>query len=200
MEQHERLRKARREAGYKTAADAARALGIPYPTYANHENASKSGFKSAEGRQYARKFKVSFQWLMTGDGEPRPPGLVPIVGHVGAGAEVFPNDDYPKGRGLDLVDPPPGAPSGCVAVIIRGDSMHPFEDGWLIFYRRDQEGVPDDCVNRLCVVKVNEGPMLVKKVLRGRSHKLWNLESYNASLRENVRLDWAARVLDIRPR
>lgn len=70
MELHERLALARRQAGFETAADAARALGISYPTYAGHENGS-SGFKNEAGDQYARKFKVRFEWLMIGRGPMR---------------------------------------------------------------------------------------------------------------------------------
>ena len=67
MELHARLVAARIAAGYKTAAGAAEALGVNYQTYAGHENGN-SGFRSATGAKYARKFKVRFDWLMTGAG------------------------------------------------------------------------------------------------------------------------------------
>jgi hypothetical protein len=54
-------------AGYESATDAAEALGVPYPTYAGHENGS-SGFRSDKGLLYARRFKVNFEWLMSGRG------------------------------------------------------------------------------------------------------------------------------------
>lgn len=62
----ERLTLARKAAGFTSAADAARALGISYPTYAAHENASR-GFHSVVA-QYARRFSVSADWLLTGRG------------------------------------------------------------------------------------------------------------------------------------
>jgi hypothetical protein len=67
MELHERLRKARENAGFESATDAAEALGIPYGTYAGHENGA-SGFRSDKGEIYAKKFKVRFEWLMRGTG------------------------------------------------------------------------------------------------------------------------------------
>lgn len=67
MELHERLQIARRHAGYETVAQAAQALGVPYPTYAGHENGA-SGFRADKGELYARKFKVRFEWLMRGIG------------------------------------------------------------------------------------------------------------------------------------
>jgi len=67
MDKHERLRAAREHAGFATAALAAEAVGVPYPTYAGHENGS-SGFPSSKGEIYSRKFKVRFEWLMSGRG------------------------------------------------------------------------------------------------------------------------------------
>lgn len=67
MELNERLIAAREHAKFETARDAAEALGIPYPTYAGHENGS-SGFRADKGELYARRFKVSFEWLMRGRG------------------------------------------------------------------------------------------------------------------------------------
>lgn len=66
---HSRLTRARQLAGYETATEAAEALGVRPPTYLGHENGSR-GFKS-EAERYARFFKVSYEWLMTGRGEPR---------------------------------------------------------------------------------------------------------------------------------
>jgi hypothetical protein len=67
MELHERLRAARIRAGFKTMADAVNALGVEYPTYAGHEN-GQNGFRAKTGQLYARKFKVRFEWLMSGTG------------------------------------------------------------------------------------------------------------------------------------
>lgn len=199
MNINDRLKRAREIAGHKSAAAAAKALGVRYPTYAGHENGAKGAFRREDAVRYAKAFRVSLEWLLTGAGEPRR-GKVPVVGYVGAGAEVFPEDAHPKGQGFELVEAPPGAPKDVVAVSIRGESMHPLESGWLLFYRRDQDGVPDDCVNRLCVVKVTDGPTLVKTLKRGQKARLWTLESWNAPTRDNVRLDWAARVINITPR
>ncbi|UWQ16137.1 helix-turn-helix transcriptional regulator [Jannaschia sp. M317] len=70
---HTRLRVARETAGYETAADAARRLGMKVPTYTGHENGSR-GIKADTIRSYARAFKVDEQWLLFGKG--RGPGAV----------------------------------------------------------------------------------------------------------------------------
>lgn len=68
MDIHERLVAARTQAGFETAAEAAKTVNVPYPTYAGHENGS-SGFRADKGEIYAKKFKVRFEWLMRGTGQ-----------------------------------------------------------------------------------------------------------------------------------
>ena len=105
------------------------------------------------------------------------------------------------GGGLEEVHAPEGVgKASVVAVRVRGDSMHPMRNGWLLFYRREDHGVPDSCLNRLCIVKVaDEGPILVKELRRGYRTNHFVLSSWNAPPIEDARLDWAAPVLSIRP-
>jgi transcriptional regulator with XRE-family HTH domain len=132
---------------------------------------------------------------------PRPAETVVVVGYVGAGQEVLAYDDHALGGGLEEVGAPEGVgEASIVAVRVRGDSMHPMRDGWLLFYRREDHGVPDNCLNRLCIVKVaDEGPILVKELRRGYRANHFVLSSWNAPPIEDARLDWAAPVLSIRP-
>jgi len=126
---------------------------------------------------------------------------VAVVGYVGAGQEVFAHDDHALGGGLEEVGAPEGVgEASIVAVRVRGDSMHPMRDGWLLFYRREDHGVPDSCLNRLCIVKVaGDGPILVKELRRGYRANHFVLSSWNAPPIEDALLDWAAPVLSIRP-
>jgi SOS-response transcriptional repressor LexA len=88
-----RLAEARRRAGYETVADAARSLGVKYPTYASHENGS-AGIRHPVAERYARKFKVSLEWLLTGRGSMLANGVapaemevsgLPVLGSIQAG-------------------------------------------------------------------------------------------------------------------
>lgn len=192
----DRLRQAREAAGFQKPVDAARAMGISRFTYAQHESGLR-GFRRDSAILYARKFKVSLEWLLTGRGNAG--NLeVPVVAFVGAGAEINPMDDHAKGSGLEMVPPPPGV-TECVAAVIKGDSMHPLRDGWLIFWVRDYHGVNEDCIGKLCVAQILDGPCLVKEVHKGSKAGFFNLLSWNAPARHDVRLEWAAPVIDIRP-
>lgn len=64
----ERLKIARLRAGFDTAKEAAESLGFPVSTYIGHENGSR-GYPAKRAFTYARKFKVSEQWLLYGTGK-----------------------------------------------------------------------------------------------------------------------------------
>lgn len=66
----QRLKLARKLAGYSSATEAATALGIPYQTYAAHENGRRDPKNSVT--IYSRRFGVTTDWLLTGQG--RGPG------------------------------------------------------------------------------------------------------------------------------
>lgn len=86
----DRLRQARKDAGYRTMRDAAAALGIPYPTYASQENGHRN-YDFEEAVIFARRFKVKPEWLLTGKTgtvEPinkMPLVSIPVIGIVRAG-------------------------------------------------------------------------------------------------------------------
>lgn len=68
-EPHKRLQQARSLAGYKNATEAADAMNIKPATYYGHENGNR-GFLDDAAR-YAKFFRVSYEWLTTGKGDPR---------------------------------------------------------------------------------------------------------------------------------
>lgn len=75
MEPSDRLRLARTRHGCKTAADAARRFGWPLVTYRSHENGVR-GLTRDNVKPYAKAFKVSEAWLLTGEGgDPSDPDL-----------------------------------------------------------------------------------------------------------------------------
>ena len=63
-----RLRYARELAGYATAKDAAKVMGLPVSTYIGHENGSR-GYPAKRATEYAYQFKVSEEWLLFGKGK-----------------------------------------------------------------------------------------------------------------------------------
>lgn len=124
---------------------------------------------------------------------------VPVVGYVGAGGSIV----FGEGQGpFEEAEMPPGGTSkDTVAVVVRGDSMAPqLEDGWLVYYGAETLQPTDDLYNRLCVVRLSDGRVLIKKLLRGRGPGLYDLYSVNASPLLDQRVEWAARVTWISPK
>lgn len=159
----DRLRKARKNAGFRSAAEAAQALNVPYPTYAGHENGSR-GITTEALELYARRYKVTADWLMTGKmqngqflqevppvsiptgkketekpnatiGSPvEGEGIaIPVYGQAVGGVD---GQFIMNGSILFEVMAPPQIAkiSGAYGVLISGDSMYPrYEDGEVAF-------------------------------------------------------------------
>lgn len=119
-----------------------------------------------------------------------------LVGHIGAGAEVI---RIEEGVVLEGGIEPPAGHDRALAARIKGSSMYPLEEGWLIFYAEEHRGVPERAVNRLCAVGLADGRIYIKK-LRRDGGKRFRLESWNAEPIENAKVLWASEVLEIRPR
>jgi transcriptional regulator with XRE-family HTH domain len=129
------------------------------------------------------------------------PRSVSVVGYVGAGAEINAVDWHSRVGEIEAIEAPPGEILSTVAVIVRSDSLYPvYQDGDVIFYARD--GMEDEAsyLGRECVVKLANGPTLLKRVMRGSERGSYLLLSYNASPMDNIRLDWASPVRWIKRR
>lgn len=81
MAMHDRLREARRLAGFKTASAAWEALtnagvNVSKPYYIQNENGRRTNWL-AYAQSYADFYGVSVDWLITGRGKPKPPAELP---------------------------------------------------------------------------------------------------------------------------
>ena len=203
----ERLQAARKARGYETATDAAAALGIPIATYTQHENGLR-GFPAKRAPQYARAFGVTTDWLLFGRGEgpgdtsPTPHDrnrrTVPLVGYVGAGAAAH---FYGSGDGeLDRVEAPEYANENTVAAEIRGESMGPLLEHWLVFW--DERGTPvtPDLLGHICVVGLPDDRILVKQLKAASTPGLFHLISNNEAPMLDQEIMWAAKVKGMQPR
>ena len=71
-----RLKAARLSAGFDSVSEAARQLGVAVSTYTQHENGTR-GIKAASAERYARRFRVSLEWLTLGRGAQKLQRLLP---------------------------------------------------------------------------------------------------------------------------
>lgn len=192
MSIHDRLRKARIDAGFPSATAAAQRFGFNANTLRSNENGNKPfGREAAEN--YAKAFKVRLDWLVSGRGPMRAGRLgVAVTGHVGAGAEVFPLDD----DCLEFIEPSFEVDDDVLAFVVRGDSM------WPQFYNGDYilaKPVNDLTLvlHRRAIVTLSDGRRLVKTIEPGRSPGVFTLTSHNAPPLHDVVIIAAARVVGI---
>jgi len=188
---HARLLAAR-EQSYASAADAAEAMNIPAPTYAAHENGSRGLGRSAV--RYAKFFRVSVDWLLTGRGSMRGNRVtIPVWGRVGAGATVEMDHDAEEIAKGDVITMP--GPGEIGALVVQGDSQYPrFRDGEIVLF--DPSPVlPQTLIGQYAIVDTHDGRTLIKRLKRGLGDNRWNLESHNAETEENVELIGARRYL-----
>src|SRR3954471_11374161 len=85
----QRLRQARIDRGYDTAASAADAHAWSRNTYASNENGN-APFSYRRAKEYAAAFGVSPEWLYDAAGSMNSggaEGFVPVIGRVGANPE-----------------------------------------------------------------------------------------------------------------
>ncbi len=207
-ERAERLKAARRRAGFKTAAAAAAHFNWNRNTYSSNENGN-APYSYKMAKEYGAAFDVSPQWLYDGLGasDPdvpalRPPArlsLVPVIGRVGADTEgrvLFASGQ----EAGDLVPLPPGGTDKAVALRIVGHSMRGVADEGGLIYFEDQRTPPTpDMFGHVVVVETLEGEVLVKRLLRGSRSGRYDLESVVGPVREDARIRWAAHITAIIP-
>lgn len=172
----------------------------------NWELGKEIGLKNM--RALAKISGAPLEWISDNIGDPheaRPslPAesefLVPVAGYVGAGASAH---YYAVSQGdLDRVPAPPDSDVHTVAVEIKGDSIGPLFNQWLIFYDDVRSPVTPDLIGRLCVVGLTDDRVVVKKIRKSKTAGLFDLISNDD--RENitgVKIVWAARVKHMAPR
>jgi transcriptional regulator with XRE-family HTH domain len=125
---------------------------------------------------------------------------IPVVGYVGAGASVYPIDDEHENNGFETIERPPFITGQAIAVEVRGDSLVPVaEDGWKLIYTGEQSVLEEEVLNKLCVVALTDGRVLVKRIVRGSKPQRYHLLSTNAPMIEDAEVLWASRVRAIIP-
>lgn len=199
-EPFERLQEARRRAGFAEATEAARAYGWNSTTYLAHENGTR-GLRPAVADRYAKAYRVKAEWLlygrrMNGTAPNPPPRTVALVGYVAAGAEAH---FTPAGE-LGQVEATADATDSTVAVEMRGDSWGTFFDRWIVYYDEVRRPVTQDLIGKPCVVGLEDGRVLVKRLQRSRTKGLFHLFSPAADPIMDVAVEWAAKVKSMVPR
>lgn len=118
---------------------------------------------------------------------------VPVMGRVGAGAEIEPDFEQVGPDGLYEVEVIIPLPPGMIGFEVVGDSMYPrFDEGDVVICAR--EGEPQALNDGdEAAVRTSDGRRFLKKVRR--EGERFRLESHNAPPILGVGLEWASPVV-----
>lgn len=197
-ESSDRLRMARERAKFKSARAAALRHGWTVSTYASHEN-GQTDVPSKEAKKYAKAFKVSAGWILTGDGPMAAQNLVKLMGYIGAGAEITPEHEQVPEDGLDEIELPYAIGVDAVAFEVKGPSMLPKYDPGALIVCSSSPRNPDDFIGAEVAVRTTNGNRYLKKLRPGSRRGVYTLESFNDDPIRDVKIAWLGQVLAIIP-
>jgi len=196
----QRLREARLARGFASAAEAARRYHWNITSYQQAENGTRPPSRTRIA-EYAKKLKVSVNWLLTGTGmrDDAEFSTVPVVGWVGADSVVtFLGGSQ---RLQQEVPAPPKATSRTVALEMRGDNVRRrAQEGWLIYYEDHKEPMSEGLLDKFCVIGLSDGHVMVRKIQKGSRSGLFHLLSNESDPVFDQKIVWASEVVWLKPR
>lgn len=130
---------------------------------------------------------------------------VPVLGLIGAGGAILfeadPDQELNNTSTLPHVPRPPLVAGRLMALQVSGSSMLPkYEDGEIIYVRRDHDGILPEYIGRYCAVRTGDGGTFLKILATGSKPDRYTLRSLNAPDMENVEVLWASPVLFVMPK
>jgi phage repressor protein C with HTH and peptisase S24 domain len=135
-----------------------------------------------------------------GPSSPAEGSIVPVMGYIGAGAEIEPEYDQVPPEGLDQIWIPVTLPDDLVAFEVRGISMLPFyKEGHIIVCYREQKRPLEVFFGEDAAVRTVDGRRFLKTIERGSGRGV-NLRSFNAPLIENATIEWIGEIFAVLPR
>jgi repressor LexA len=120
---------------------------------------------------------------------------VPIMGRVGAGATIEPENEQVPPEGLGEVELPFPITEETIAFEVSGDSMLPkYENGDVIVVYREQRHPLASFYGEEAAVRLKTGQRYLKTIERGKAPNSVNLTSFNAKPINGVKLEWIGEI------
>jgi len=139
------------------------------------------------------------EFIESEDEPPEDHYSLPVMGFIGAGAEIEPDFEQVPPEGLEQLALPFPLPDGLIAFEVRGDSMLPFyKHGHVVIVWEQQKKPLEAFFGDEAVVRTSTGRRFLKTIERGFNGV--NLRSFNAPLIEDVFLEWIGEVFAVFPK
>jgi transcriptional regulator with XRE-family HTH domain len=190
-----RLREARLSRGFRSAAEAARQFRWNITSYQQAENGTRPPTRD-KITEYARNFRVSISWLLTGDGTPEEIEIrtVPFLGHIDQDSGFLVRTDH---SAESDVPAPPGATEFTVAIKSRSGGRI-VRGGALLYFENRRQLATDEMVGKLCVVALDDDRIVVRRLEPGIQAGHYNLFTCVDVEVAEVKPLWAAEIIWIR--
>ena len=121
----------------------------------------------------------------------------PVMGRIGAGAEIMPADEQVPTEGLYEIETVFPLPEDAIAFEVVGESMWPrYDEGDIIICWRQGINV-NEILGWEAAVRTTDGRRFLKRVLKGAEPETYDLESHNAPPIRSVKLDWIAAIQSV---
>lgn len=126
---------------------------------------------------------------------------IPVMGFLGAGAEVEPDYEQVPPEGIEQVTVPFPLPDDMIAFRVKGISMLPvFKPDAVIIVHREQKKPLTSFYGEEAAVRTSDGRRFIKTINRGALPGTVNLISWNdVQPIENVRLEWIGEIFATLP-
>jgi transcriptional regulator with XRE-family HTH domain len=177
-----------------TLEDLAEATGLS-ASYVQRLESGDRNLSVKNMNLFAHALKVEPRELLHSAEERK--NVVAVMGRIGAGAEITPDDEQIPPEGLYEIETPFPIPDDAIAFEVVGESMWPrYDEGDIIICWR--QGVrADEVVGWEAAVKTSTGSRYLKRVLRGSTPDTFDLESHNAPPIRGVHLIWIASIQSV---
>lgn len=159
----------------------------------------KLSFRTDKTEQVARALQLDPKDFAALIATPAIPRTVPIMGYLGAGAEVEPEFEQVPPEGLDHVDLPFPVPDEMIAFKVTGNSMLPvYRPDHIIIVYREQRKPIESFFGLEAAVRTTAGRRYIKTIERGVGGiflRSWNdIEPIGP-----VKLDWIGEIFATLP-
>ena len=157
-------------------------------------NGDRRGLTTETLTALAPVLRTTASWLLEGVGEGAPRSAVRVVGRIGAGAEISPEDEQVPPEGLRELDIDIPLPVGMIAFEVEGNSMWPRYNAGDVVLCRDAEHDPAVISGREAAVRPAAGTRDRNTLRRGTAPSTFDLESHNAPPIRDVVIAWASPI------
>lgn len=119
---------------------------------------------------------------------------VKVVGRIGAGQEILPEFEQLPPEGLYQIEVPFPVPDNTLAFEVTGDSMWPrYDPGDVVLCWKEGTNA-NEVIGWEAAVMTDQGKRYLKRILHGSRARFFDLESFNAPVIRNVKLQWISKV------